>query len=257
MASQTIESEYKILSWFIFGSKSSLDLDVMFIINKPCETKKASQDFCEFIKGADALREELRYLDKELNSNLCTIENKNVTWSYKGTCDEIQNSLIDTYANWEQKYPLDLVRTKRDVNLKITRTLRVVISVMTRSNFRAETKKSLKSKDLIQRLDVLKNIKFEELELYHKKITLTNCFKLIAFQLGQTLGLIEGVEVYSKEGVWKLYPHLSKMLMRQDLDPEDIVSLTEFKNIFVNEVEKIIDTDKTILDFTDDDGHYA
>src|SRR6218665_1710589 len=77
----------------IFGSENSLDVDLVFFIEKMPETiagklalsKELSQSIDSFFPG------------KEINANLAICKNGHLTEVYKGTTDELNNALFYTY----------------------------------------------------------------------------------------------------------------------------------------------------------------
>lgn len=65
-------------------------------------------------------------------------------------------------------------------------------------------------------------------------------YKKIAFQLGQTIALTNGEEIYDKDLLAEKYPILQPMLYRQTLSLDNLKSLTEFVLAYVNTIfEKI------------------
>jgi hypothetical protein len=75
---------------YIHGSGDSLDIDVFYVFDK----KPTYQECHIFCSNTDE------------NRNIIVIDNGYVTDCFKGTIDEVQNSLIDTYGLHEQEYPL-------------------------------------------------------------------------------------------------------------------------------------------------------
>ncbi len=65
-------------------------------------------------------------------------------------------------------------------------------------------------------------------------------FKTISFQLGQTVSLIDGVELFDKDDVSNTYPSLSKFLHREHGNVENLNRFIEF---FIDKVEDCFDED--------------
>lgn len=202
----------------IFGSKSSTDYDIMiFVKNIPINEFDATS----LCKGYNIIlpicNPSIFVNKKPMNSNLAILGQNKLLEIYKGTLDECNNSLIDTYhlhTNYEQ-YVKD--RFKRDIQIKALRTARVILSFLSRTEFRSIIKKALKS-DLTEKLEVLKIIDLSKISyLGSRNIIFKDYVKTIAFQLGQTNSLmLNNTELYTKESIIKEYPFLKPHLMRDD-----------------------------------------
>ena len=176
--------------------------------------------------------QDLNYLstDKHVNVNLAILNDGVITWVLKGIPDETNNSVFCTYHLHEQYHPLEIKRlTLRDLEKKILRATRAILSQLTKSERRHNIKNALKLNQLYIRLDALKLINFEQLDFKQSKKDLTDTLKLIAFQLGQTMALAkENRELYTKDQVIQYDPRLRQYLMRaMDCSLE---KLTQVKN---------------------------
>jgi len=214
----------------IFGSKSSTDYDIMFFV----DTLGTIQESHEIISEIDKEYSEI-YSDKPVNSNICIVENGVVVDVFKGTADEVNNAMLLTYDYHEQKFSNQITRFLiRDTELKILRTARVLLSFLSRTEHRKEVKRALKS-DLIQKLDVLLNIDLREItDLGSRNVEWKDYLKTMSFQLGQTLSLMDGVELYTKEDISDYFPGLSDMLNRKS---ENLEILDAYKDAFVFKVD--------------------
>lgn len=189
------------------GSENSLDEDVYVIIENALNNQE-SKILCESYKL--------------FNANLITIKDSQVSWCYKGTIDECNNSILATYHLHKQYYPNPITkRMDRDLDLKIDRTIRGLLSIVSRTQHRIKVKEALKSDCRDFKIKVLDNIFFNEIKDFNKKNTLENIYKFIAFQIGQTLALIEdGVELFTKNQVGNYYPRLQDFMDRKsETDP--------------------------------------
>lgn len=83
---------------------------------------------------------------------------------------------------------------------------------------------------------VLRNVDFKNLFFHEEKI---EKMKKITFQLGQTMALINGVELYDKSEIAEMYPPLAPFLWREDPTPEQFDALTAFMNQFLDAVYDI------------------
>ncbi len=214
---------------FVFGSKTSQDFDILVVVEKLgnlLENKKTVIDL-----QAKLLND---YSSKPLNVNIGTIKNGVLTSVFKGTVDEVNNSIIDTYNYHDQKFPLMITnRIKRDIDLKTVRTLRVLLSLISRTEHREKVKKALKG-SMLEKHQTLSEVDFSLLsdsDCFGKKMTAHNLWKTVAFQLGQNLALYENIELYSKEDIAVKYPSLSKFLQRQT---DDLSKIENLKKQFLN-----------------------
>ena len=193
--------------YYIFGSESSLDLDVLVLIDQmPSleDAKKLCNTFNESLKSISL---------KKVNSNLGILKNEKLSSIFKGTVDEVNNSIIDTYHLHKQIHPLLITsRITRDKEAKVLRSMRGILSFLSRTQYREAVKESLK-KDLLHKLSTLQKIDLSNpLEL--TKYPQTDVYKTIAFQMGQCQALLEDVELYTKESIADRYPELKLFLFR-------------------------------------------
>lgn len=94
----------------------------------------------------------------------------------------------------------------------------------------------MKANQLYIRLDALKAICFQELDFKQSEEDVTEIVKLIAFQLGQTMALVqENRELYTKIQVAEYDPRLTQYLMRETGCNLEI--LTQVKNEYVAMIE--------------------
>ncbi|CAG7580058.1 MAG: gp208 [uncultured marine phage] len=214
----------------IFGSESSLDLDCMCFVDE-IPSIQESHDLCD--KYTEYIQD-ITKTDKEINTNICVIKKGIVVETFKGTADEVNNSLYLTYDLHDQHFPLMISRLiPRDVELKILRTCRVILSFWSRSEFRPQVKSALRG-DIYQKMETLK-IKFEDVSVEKRNVKIDDYFKVMAFQLGQTIGLIDGIELYSKESIMEQYPDLEPFLMRRGDRPFDI--LEKYKTELLSKIK--------------------
>jgi len=119
---------------------------------------------------------------------------------------------------------------ERDVDIKIMRSARFMLMYLTRSEYRFDVKKALKS-NFIKKIKTLENIDLSTLtELGEKSVNWVDYLKSMSFQMAQSIALMDGVELYSKEDLSARFPDLECMLMRTG---EDLILLEKYKNEFV------------------------
>ncbi|MCK9575614.1 MAG: hypothetical protein WC979_01100 [Candidatus Pacearchaeota archaeon] len=184
---------------YIHGSGDSLDIDVFYVFDK-LPSFQECKEFCDS--------------SKEENRNIIVIKDGMVTDCYKGTCDEIQNSLITTYRLHEQEFPLILdTKVKRNEILKAVRVLRCFLSHYSKTTYRESVKSALKSHSWESRLSVAETLDLSIDEF--GKNSVIEVRKIFAFQLAQALGLLMGrPEIYTKAAAAKEFPELEKYLYR-------------------------------------------
>ena len=164
---------------------------------------------------------------KNENANLIVIEDGVVTDCYKGTPDEINNALLATYNLHYQTYPLFVERlVKRDVYIKVIRAVRGILSHLSRSQYRTQVKEALKA-NWKTRLTTLFGIDLKEVDFdsINNNLNGADIKKVIAFQIGQTMGLLNGVELYTKSAIAKEFPLLKPYLYRENVPVNDLAGM--------------------------------
>lgn len=101
--------DFKIKTSYIHGSADSVDKDIVYILEEIPDFNKCKM-FCASLEG---------------NPNLAVIENGYVVWCYKGSKDELNNSLFRTIPLHSENGENPIVGTvERDVCLKVIRAVR-------------------------------------------------------------------------------------------------------------------------------------
>lgn len=215
----------------LFGSKSSEDYDVMIFVDK-INTIEESKLLCEkydkelYNKFAnDGMK------IKKVNCNLAVLTNNIVTQVYKGTSDEVNNSLYLTYNYHKQFFPNQIVKlVERDIDIKIMRSIRFILMYLSKTEHRFDVKMSLKH-NFIKKIETLENIDISLIyQLVGKSIYWKDYLKNLSFQFLQSLSLMDGLELYTKEELSKYCPELEPMLMRTG---EDLTILEKYKVEFL------------------------
>lgn len=229
-------------NYVTFGSPSSQDLDLMVFVDQLGTIQENKQKVIE-------LQNELQYyFNKKVNVNIGVLSEQKLIKVFKGTLDEVNNSIMDTYKHHSQKIECPItVRIERDVNEKILRSVRIILSNISRTQFREEVKKAL-LKDFWDRISCLEDVNFYNIT-QHEKYDLKDVFKTIAFQMGQTFALMDNIEIYTKEDVIEMYPKLSDYIQRQEIDgfelnnfkKEFISKIKENKNLIIKTKEQIVE----------------
>lgn len=201
-------------SYQIFGSKSSEDLDVCFFV-----------DNLDHIRGNhDVVKMYTEQIDfntsKPVNGNLAIIENGIVVENFKGSADELNNALFTTYHLHDQKFKNHIKRlVSRNVESRIVRCTRSLVASFTRTDLRKQSKAALRA-TVVMQLDFLAQIQLKNYTDFGKHGSVIEIYKSMAFQLGMTIALLSDVEVYTKEGIIKIFPELENYLMRKEENSE-------------------------------------
>jgi hypothetical protein len=198
----------------LFGSISSQDYDVLVFIDK-IPSIRASGALCKLydFKLATFFKEQ-GLEEKPVNTNLAVVKDGNIIAVFKGTPDEVNNSAYSTYMNFKQYCP-PMVHSKvaRNSDHKLLRSIRIILSLLSRTEHRSVVKLALINKLFEGQVKALESISFP-ISTGAKKQSNIDIYKTIAFQIGQTLALFNNVECYSKEEIKTEYPLLSPFLDR-------------------------------------------
>jgi hypothetical protein len=157
------------------------------------------------------------YPQKVINANLAECKNGHITKVYKGTTDELNNALYFTYDLHEQKFDNQIQRLLlRDVDLKFLRSSRMILSFLSKTHYRTRIKEALKA-TIHQKLRVLEEIDLLTVSDFGKGQNLTDTLKSIAFQIGQSIALHQGKELYTKDEIAANFPDLKDYLYRKEI----------------------------------------
>jgi hypothetical protein len=177
---------------------------------------------------------------------------------FKGTYDEVNNSVYYTYARHNQFWALKILgpydRGNSDYfkHLKLKRCYRFLLSFYSRvPELREDIKEALRG-DFVKRHEVLSKIRFTTYTEFPKKKDKTeDIYKVIAFQLAQTICLMHGVEIFSKEGALSFYPQLKNAIWRQPMTKHDYAELDwlllTLLNIGRQEIPKMKDLNEEVF----------
>jgi hypothetical protein len=89
----------------------------------------------------------------------------------------------------------------------------MILSFLTKTTYRGIIKQALNT-DIQTKLEVLKNIDLNNISDFGKQVDVIEIKKTIAFQLGQTILLNRGIEVYTKDEVAANFNVLKPYLYR-------------------------------------------
>ncbi len=176
----------------------------------------------------------LHSFTKVVNGNLAVLENGTLKDVFKGTTDELNNALFYTYSLHLQHF--DNVITAllpRDTDLKFLRSTRTILSYFTRTSARKQVKAALQG-DIDLKYTTLAELDF--LQLLENESTEADAKKSIAFQLGQTIALDNGIELFTKATIAETFPDLQPYLYRHPAT--DLTALAHYLQIFLEKLDK-------------------
>lgn len=244
--------------FYIFGSKSSVDYDVLLIVDELKTIDENHKLIKEWNEKLEKKFVDAGMVRKKVNCNLAVIENHLIVAVFKGTYDEVNNSVLYTYPLHKQFFALNIRasydRIKSDFfkHLKLKRCYRFLLSFYSRvPELREDIKLALKG-DFLKRHEVLSKISFEKYtEFPKKKEKIEDIYKVIAFQLAQTIILFHGIEIFSKEGVICFFAPLENAILRKPLTKDDLskldILLGHLLKIGTNEIPRMKDLHEEIF----------
>ncbi len=192
----------------IFGSGNSLDLDVCFFV----ETLSSINDNHKTVE--QLIEAEAFKTLKTVNANLAIVKEGIIVDCFKGIPDELNNALYKTYQLHEQKHERKIQQlVVRDLELRIERCARSLVSYFTRTTLRQDAKAALKG-TLLDKLLFLEQVELSAFKTFGKHGSVIEIYKSIAFQLGITLALFQDVELYTKTDIIELFPEFKRYLLR-------------------------------------------
>lgn len=150
------------------------------------------------------------------------------TFGGKSTNNQKRNSLVRK-----------VYKSTLDRNLEKTQISTVLDMIDSNQVFRKLNRYVMQISRLGFTLDFIMMVDLNELSLYKDPV---DRYKEISFQLGQTVALIDGVELYDKEKIAQMYPELEKYLMRRPVVGDGWCdSLNNFMKLFSSKIVGMID----------------
>jgi hypothetical protein len=220
--------------YYIFGSKDSIDIDVLIVHpdSKGLEIdnlliKQIKSDYSE---------------TSNWNINIIQINGGIVINSIpsKGSPDSVHNSLYETYELHQQKYPFPLkTKLERNIPFAIEKCLISIFTFYKKTKhheFYKSIPKEFKNgqANIVDRLSFLEKIDFKILP-YEEEIQNMNAYKSLAFHVGQTISLINGIEIYTKQKLISFHPDLEMLIYRINIEQRDNINkkIIELKNLII------------------------
>ncbi len=201
--------------YYHFGSKDSRDNDVLIDHPDATGNDKKDNDLAKKIKTECNL-------DDSWDINIIKIEDGIVTKSVpsKGLPDGVNNSLYETYHLHEQDHPFPLTRrVDRNVKASIDKCLNKIFTFYKYSdhlNIHESIPKEVKQvkapfsilQNYLEKIDFNIEPSLDAAQNLKK-------FKSIAFEIGQTISLIDNVEIYTKQELIYFHPELKSIIKRE------------------------------------------
>lgn len=236
-----------ILGKYIHGSKDSVDVDTYYWVDELPSTIQECKTWCESRKGENANL--LTVYTEIVGEHYSSVVDK----VYKGVPDEVNNSLLRTYdlhPNQESSLPPGLHYVQRDEFIKYIRSVRVILSHLSKSQYRPDIKSALSSSDWNVKLRTLEHIYLQEIDFstLNHNMSPEDIKKVIAFQIGQSIGLMDGYEYYTKSEIADAYPILRQFLYR---DPES--NINELDAMLKYFIKRIYDEVNTNIIYDNDE----
>lgn len=204
--------------YYFYGSHDSQDSDVLIQIPKdmmPLEQEVRK----ELVKKIE------KEWDLNWNTNLIVVEDGIIidTIFPKSWIDSLNNSLFTTYQLHEekQKFPIPVTRlVKRNKLLATYKTIRTILSMLSRTHYRSTVKPILKGIHPFNlKIDALSKIDFKTIGSFNQDNTKdVDIWKIIAFYLGQNISLNrDNVEIYTKGTLCVNHPDLYSFVYREEI----------------------------------------
>ena len=200
--------------YFFFGSADSVDVDVVFLVEELPTSIELCHQFCITQK----LFLTPQFPNQVLNVNVAVLTNGVISAVFKGLPDELNNAILATYTLHDQVFPNPITQ-KIDRNLppKNERIARTLLAALTKTSQRPQIKTALKS-DFATQCQTLSKV-LPQIIFELNETTQIEFKKRMAFQIGQSLCLFQGMEVYTKSELAKIIPTLTPYLYRMPDTP--------------------------------------
>lgn len=198
----------------------SVDVDVM--VDHPEASSNESDSMI-----AHALRQQFPQTGS-WNINIIRIHDGIVVDSIpnKGQADSVNNSLYHTFQHHQQPFAFPIDRlVARNLPLAVVKCVNASILWFKDNHRHQEYKERLRpalmSGNWADSVDLLPTLNFEN-PFTDDIIANRNIIKSLAFNIGQTVDLFDGVELYTKGELGNYYSEMMPLLMRQDIKPHAI-----------------------------------
>ena len=214
---------------YAHGSTNSLDQDRLYIFPHALINTAAGEKARAILDDGIV---DVNLMDLDEDGYICD--------NHKGQNDEIHNALTTTYPLHPQSFPLPTNfggKVQRAVALKyLTGMRRIFIRLTEVEQTRDFTKRTLRNHD-----PCIGPIAFAELN-FKEILPITNVdhAKTFAFQLGQIMGLFDGLDLFTKDDICQAYPQLEPFIRRnRDLSIEKAGDMDDFRDLMLKKAKPV------------------
>ena len=234
--------------YYFYGSEDSLDIDVFIEVNEIPTNIETAIQYMKKLKNDFNL---------DWNMNMLVIENGIVVDNIpsKGSKYSLNNSLYHTYENHIQVYdnPIKELLVPNKL-LNIYKCVRNILTQCTRVN--KEYRDFIKPLKGIHpwetKIISFDKLDFTEIETFNQNYqTDIDTWKSIVFYLGQSLSLLDNIEIYSKKHLLEEHPYFEKFINREELTLLDKKILQAKKNEYLKRIREL-----NFINNKQEDGFY-
>ncbi len=219
------------MPYYRFGSKDSQDIDILI------DYDIASGNETDY-SLIYSLKDKYPAI-KEWQINIIKIEDGLVGKSIpsKGSPDAVNNSLYETYHLHKQFYPFPIrAKLVRCKILAIVKCVRAVLTSFDKKNagdyYTEYIRPKLKSNSFKDWTQLLTGVDLNRIAFENEEAKI-NKLKSLSFHIGQTISLINDIEIYTKQELVYWHPELLKLIKREDCNGIDLINgkLTELQGL--------------------------
>lgn len=235
-----------------FGSTNSNDVDLFFLLKdekEPRFTKVIEDFFTQISEGEDNM--------KKMDITFITTKEGQVNWSNKGNEAEINNAIYYTFEKHTFNYDVAekayrecpvLCTAHNDVGVKAIKTIRGLLTIISRTSHGREAKLAYTNKSITHRIDTIRNMLDDQGvfmaiddEGLQKNQPDADLLKDVAFSFIQLKCLLESEPVpYTKNAVFNMSEFTNLLPF--------VFGMADFSNVYSH---KLSDLDVLISDCVD------
>jgi len=222
--------------YYFYGSDDSIDTDVFIEVNEiPTNIETAIQYMKQLKKDFNV----------DWNMNMLVIEDGVVIDNIpsKGSKYSLNNSLYYTYDNHTQVYDNPIKKLlKPNTLLNVYKCVRNILTQCTRVNkeYRSFIKPLKGIHPWKNKLISFEKLDFTKIETFNQPYQSdVDTWKSLVFYLGQSLSLLDGVEIYTKKDLLKYHPYFEYFILRKEITILDKKILQAKKTEYLNRIKKL------------------
>ena len=234
--------------YYFYGSEDSLDTDIFIEVDEIPTNIETSIQYMKQLK---------KDFELDWNMNMIVIKDGVVIDNIpsKGSKYSLNNSLFITYENHTQAHNNPIKKLLKPNNLlNIYKCVRNILTQCTRVN--KEYRNFIKPLKGIHpwnnKLISFEKLDFTVIETFNQNYqTDVDTWKSIVFYLGQSLSLLDGIEIYSKKHLLEEHPYFEKFINREELTLLDKKILQSKKNEYLKRIKEL-----NFINNKQEDGFY-